>query len=181
MIGFWHFFTITLNCDSSQSVTVHDSLHSLLDHERLLFLSDEWRTKVPADTLNCLDRHLSDEWILEVGESYVATDGQSASLSWNKAPICGLRPDFYYCQTVAGLLIRGAVSDERTGLSFTIAAGFASAVILGSESRGIRDHILLSQIGDSLFVAPYYSQGYGGGFRSRLHTGILEESPRLLT
>jgi hypothetical protein len=30
---------------------------------------------------------------------------QSASLSWNKAPIWGLRPDLYYCQTVAGLLI----------------------------------------------------------------------------
>jgi hypothetical protein len=55
-------------------------------------------------------------------ESYVTTDGQSASLSWNKAPIWGLRPDFYYCQTVAGLLMWGALSDERTGLSFTSAA-----------------------------------------------------------
>jgi hypothetical protein len=27
-------------------------------------------------------------------ESYVTTDGQSASLSWYKAPIRGLRPDF---------------------------------------------------------------------------------------
>jgi hypothetical protein len=43
---------------------------------------------------------------------------QSASLSWNKAPIWGLRPDLYYCQTVAGLLMWGALSDERTGLSF---------------------------------------------------------------
>jgi hypothetical protein len=49
--------------------------------------------------------------------------GQSASLAWNKAPICGLRPDFYYRHTVAGLLIWDAFSDERTGLSFTIAAG----------------------------------------------------------
>jgi hypothetical protein len=47
-------------------------------------------------------------------ESYVTTDGQSASLSWNKAPIWGLRPDIYYCQTVAGLLVWGALSDERT-------------------------------------------------------------------
>jgi hypothetical protein len=29
---------------------------------------------------------------------------------------------FYYCQTVAGLFMWGAVSDERTDLSFTIAA-----------------------------------------------------------
>jgi hypothetical protein len=51
-------------------------------------------------------------------KSYVTTDGQSASLSWNKAPIWGLRPDFYYCLTVTGFLISGALSDERTGLSF---------------------------------------------------------------
>jgi hypothetical protein len=56
-------------------------------------------------------------------ESYVTTDCQSASLSWNKAPIWSLRPDFYYCQTVAGLLMWGALSDGMTGLSFAIAAG----------------------------------------------------------
>jgi hypothetical protein len=56
-------------------------------------------------------------------ESYVTTDGQSASLSWNKAPIWGLRPDLYYCQTVSGLLMWGALSVERMGLSFTVAAG----------------------------------------------------------
>jgi hypothetical protein len=56
-------------------------------------------------------------------EFYITTDYQSASLCWNKAPIWGLRPDFYYCQTVAGLLMWGAVSDERTGLSFKITAG----------------------------------------------------------
>jgi hypothetical protein len=54
-------------------------------------------------------------------ESYVTTDGQSASLSWNKPPIWGLRPDLDYCLTVAGLLMWGALSDERTGLSFPIA------------------------------------------------------------
>jgi hypothetical protein len=56
-------------------------------------------------------------------QSYVTTDGQSASLSWCQAHIWGLRSDFYYCQTVAGLLMWGALSDERTGLSVTIAAG----------------------------------------------------------
>jgi hypothetical protein len=44
-------------------------------------------------------------------------------------PVClgikqmGLQPDFYYCQTVAGLLMWGALSDERTGLWSTIAPG----------------------------------------------------------
>jgi hypothetical protein len=55
------------------------------------------------------------EWM-----SYITTDGQSASLSWNKAPIWGFRPDFYYCQTIAGLLMSGTLSDERSGLSFTM-------------------------------------------------------------
>jgi hypothetical protein len=35
----------------------------------------------------------------------------------------GLRPDLDYCLTVAGLLIWGALSNERTGLSFAIATG----------------------------------------------------------
>jgi hypothetical protein len=56
-------------------------------------------------------------------ESHVTTDGQSASLSWNKTPVWGLWPDFYYRRTVAGLLMWSALFDERTGLSFTIAAG----------------------------------------------------------
>jgi hypothetical protein len=56
-------------------------------------------------------------------QSYVTTDGQSASLSWNKAPIWGLWPDFYSCQTVAGFLMWGTLSHERAGLSFTFAAG----------------------------------------------------------
>jgi hypothetical protein len=56
-------------------------------------------------------------------QSYVTTDGQSTSLSWNKAPIWGLRPDLCYCQTFAGLFMWGALSDERTGMSFTTFAG----------------------------------------------------------
>jgi hypothetical protein len=51
---------------------------------------------------------------LSLSLSYITTDGQSASLSWYQAPIWGLWPDFYYCQTIAGL------SDERTVLSFTM-------------------------------------------------------------
>jgi hypothetical protein len=61
-------------------------------------------------------------WTSE-SESYITTDGQYASLSWIKAPIWNLRPDLYYCLTVVGLLIFCALSDGRTGLSFTVAAG----------------------------------------------------------
>jgi hypothetical protein len=56
---------------------------------------------------------------------------------------------FVTVKTVTGLLMWGALSDDRTGLSFTILLVLASAVILGSESRCTHDHILLSQILDS--------------------------------
>jgi hypothetical protein len=60
---------------------------------------------------------------ISLSQSYVTTDGQPASLSWNKAPIWGLRPDLDYCLTVAGFFDLGALSDERMGLSFAIATG----------------------------------------------------------
>jgi hypothetical protein len=83
-------------------------------------------------------------------ESYVTTDGQSASVSWNKAP-SGAYDQIFDSQTFADLLMWGALSDERTGLSFKIAAGLSSAVNLWSESRRTCDNILLSQIWDFPF------------------------------
>jgi hypothetical protein len=95
----------------------------------------------------------------------------------------------------------GALSDGRTDLSFTIAAGPRQR-ILCSGCHGTHDHILLSQIRDflnleghvpvftsprnrvaqvyslalgSLSFASYNSQGYGGGIRTRLHTGITNK------
>jgi hypothetical protein len=93
-------------------------------------------------------------------QSYVTTDGQSASLYWNKAPTWGLRPDFYSCQTVASLLMWGALSDERMGLSFTIAAGPRQRSPVGLAT--VFDSLRLKT---SLFVASYDSQDYGGGIR----------------
>jgi hypothetical protein len=101
-------------------------------------------------------------------ESYVTTDGSSASLSWNKAPVWGLRPDFYYRQTVAGLLIWGVLSDERVGLSFKLRLAHANAVILSSEYLGTRDHILPSQIG----VFPFRRLLRLSGLRRRYSTPI---------
>jgi hypothetical protein len=57
------------------------------------------------------------------------TDGQSASLSWYKALIRSLRPEFYFRTesgihlTVTFLIPWGALSDKRMGLSFVCAAG----------------------------------------------------------
>jgi hypothetical protein len=74
------------------------------------FVTDlhEWR--LAYDSLTNVSREVS----------HATTDGQSASLSWNKLPIWGLRQEFYYCQTVECLLNWSAFSEERKGLSFTI-------------------------------------------------------------
>jgi hypothetical protein len=93
-----------------------------------------------------------------------------------------------------------ALSDARTGLSFTIAAGSRQGSHSRPESRGTHDQILSSQIRDfpnlkyqipvfmsprdrvtqlypqspgSLFVVSYDSQDYGGGIRPRLHASFL--------
>jgi hypothetical protein len=64
----------------------------------------------------------------------------------NKATIWGLRPEFYYCQTVAGLLMWGALSDERTDLPFIIAAGPRQRSDSQARVPWDSEHILLSQI-----------------------------------
>jgi hypothetical protein len=75
------------------------------------------------------------------------SNGQSASLAWNEAPTWGLRPDFHYCQTVAGLLMWGAVFDVRRRICcLQLLLALTSAVILGSELGGTREHILVFQI-----------------------------------
>jgi hypothetical protein len=85
--------------------------------------SHSW-VRVPWDSWPYL---LSQIW--DFFESDVTTDGQSASLSWYKAPIWGLRPDFYFHTeygirlTVTFLIPWGTLSDERTGLAFVCAAG----------------------------------------------------------
>jgi hypothetical protein len=124
---------IIINYNSSQSITVVDSLHSFLDYECLL-LWLTWFSFTNRPLLRTKDDWLHSDWLLfykwltykSESESYITIDGQSVSLSRNKAPVWGLRPDLYYLQTVADLLMWrmwSALSDERTGLSFTIAPG----------------------------------------------------------
>jgi hypothetical protein len=86
------------------------SLHSLIHF--LPFILNQ--LQLPSPELDAI----LDNSLKRQSQSYVTTDGQSAILSWYKAPICGLTLDFYYCQTVAGFLTWGVLSDERTCQSF---------------------------------------------------------------
>jgi hypothetical protein len=121
-------------------------------------------------------------------------------------PILGPRRDFCYYDTVGGLLRWGTVSDEKTGLLFTITAGPRQRSHSQVRVRGSHDQILLSQIRDSpnlkrqvpifitpknrvaqlhpqalssLFVVSYDSQGYGGGIRTRFHAVTFTQCVRV--
>jgi hypothetical protein len=62
-----------------------------------------------------------------------------------------------------------ALPDNRTGLSFTIAAGPRRV----SHSRvRVPSIFYCLRFDTSLYIASYDSQGYGGDIRFRLHTGF---------
>jgi hypothetical protein len=83
-------------------------------------------------------------------QSHIATDGQSISKSWYRAPF-GAHDQIFICLRVTFLFPCGALSDERTGLSFVCAAGpcqrSLSRVLVPWDLR----RILLSQIWDFPF------------------------------
>jgi hypothetical protein len=98
-------------------------------------------------------------------QSYITTDGPSSSLSWNKTPIWGLRPDFItvrqlrvcWCGELS--LTRGRVCRLQLLLAL------ASALILRSESHGTVTIFYCLRFETSFFVASYDPQVYGGGIR----------------
>jgi hypothetical protein len=156
MIGFIDTaITITLNYNQLYHLTINNCLGPAPFHTGLRVVSLLlWLTWFWFTTRSLLLH----EWIrrtnhlrmntLSQSQSYITTDGQSASLSCNKAPIWGLRPNLYYCMTVAGLLIWALSLTGGWVCRLQLLLAFASAVTLGSESLGTRDHILLSQIRD---------------------------------
>jgi hypothetical protein len=116
------------------------------------------------------------------------------SKSKSKVPICGPWTNLYYYQTVAGLLMWGALSDESIGVYFTITAGprqrcrslvrvsndswpcFKYSHLRLPEPAGrsvLRKYIPREQCSPvspfptlgSPFDASYYQRCYGGGIR----------------
>jgi hypothetical protein len=105
-------------------------------------------------------------------ESHVTTNGQSASLSWCQAPIWDLQSDLYYLQTVACLLMWGALSDERVCRLQLLLASPAQS-FSGPSPVGLVTIFYCLRFETLLFVVSYDSQGYGGGIRPSLHKSIF--------
>jgi hypothetical protein len=59
------------------------------------------------------------------------TDGQPASLSWNKAPIWGLRPDLYYLCDNYGFFLMGRPVSELNCLMYSTVGSYREHLALG--------------------------------------------------
>jgi hypothetical protein len=67
------------------------------------------------------------------------------------SPILGPRKNLCYYQTAAGLLTWGALSDERTGLSFTVAGGSRQRSL---SSAGLMTIFYCLTLSDSRLPSP---------------------------
>jgi hypothetical protein len=76
-------------------------------------------SKLPEASTSC-------SWSVCQSQSHITTDSLSASLSWYQAPTWDPRPIFPildFLLPVSGLLMWGALSDEKSGLYFSVFAG----------------------------------------------------------
>jgi hypothetical protein len=121
------------------SLTEHVSMNTMSHTQNTLPWSPYW-SQSQQNCIRGYEPFKGRVWVLYYDRQSV---GHSV-LEWST--IWGLWLDFYYCQTVAGLLMWGALSDERTGCRLQLLLVLASAVIFGSESHGTRDHILVFHI-----------------------------------
>jgi hypothetical protein len=99
------------------------------------------------------------------------TDGPSASLSSNKAPIWG-KTRFLLLSDSCGFVDLGRSLWRKDGsVVHTWCWPSPAQLISGPSPLGLATIFYCLRFENSLFVASYDSQGYGGGIRPRLHTG----------
>jgi hypothetical protein len=146
------------------------SLHSFIPFLPLFSITFDCRlSQFSAATTNSGTQLSSSESESQC-ESYVTTDGQSASLSWNEAFIWGSRPDIYYCHTVMGLLLWALSLTRGRVCRYNRCWPLQAQSFSGSSPVGFLTIFYCLRFETSLFVASYDSQGYGAGIRPRLHT-----------
>jgi hypothetical protein len=133
------FLSITLNSDSLQSQIVYDSLHPLLDHERLLFHYDEWRVKnscsclglpwtIPV-SLESTVRVRVTLWLAVCRQSVRLGDTQTTRIVIFQLNTCGYSP--YIISSLTRVWVC------RLQLLLVL----ARAIILRSESRGTNERM----------------------------------------
>jgi hypothetical protein len=123
--------------------------------------------------------------------SYTAADGQFASSSWSRDPICGLRSDLYYCWTFVGrppwwedmpvIYMYSSLSLSYPSPLEPMTASYCfvwnSPNLEGRLPVFISHRNSVAQIyprtPGSLYVASYDSQRYSGDTLTRLHTGLF--------
>jgi hypothetical protein len=103
---------------------------------------------------------MSPNWLnSSQSQSHIAIDGQSVSKSWCRALSWGSWSDIYYC-LIDTVCSSGAPSLTRGRICLlNMLLALASAVFLGSESLGTRDHISVSQIWDFPFCCLLWLAG----------------------
>jgi hypothetical protein len=147
-------------------------------------------------------RFTQPEGLTSQSQSYFMTGSLlPISLSWQQAP-WDLKPEFLFSNwtlAVNSPYVTSSLTREWVR-HLQLLLGLVNAVILRFESRRTHNHILLSRIRDSpnlegqdpvfisprirvdqlypqslgsFFITSYESQGYGGGIRPRLHTGLV--------
>jgi hypothetical protein len=113
-------------------------------------------------------------------QSYVTTDCQSASLSWCQEPIWGTSQNFYNCQTVVVLLMRGSLSGERIYMWFKIAAGPRQRIYflakVPQDSWSYFYCLRFEAQSVWRFRSPYlYPPGTGWSSYAQFHTYLLKQ------
>jgi hypothetical protein len=108
-----------------------------------------------------------------VSQSYITTDGQSVSLSWNKAPIWDLTTRFLLLSDNCWFVYVGrSLWREDGSVVYSCSWPLPAQTFSGPTPMGLVTIIYCLRFETSLFVASCDSQGYGGGIRPRLHTGL---------
>jgi hypothetical protein len=143
-----------LTQEMSLQITMKSSCHFLLNHlgKWTLQNSTQFSNANSLSLIRCTTGISWSEFSTELpkSKSKLCYDrrsvGQSVLVS---STHLALTTKFLLLSDRCGFFKWGALSDERTGLPFTIAADPRQRSHSRSESLGTRDHILLSQIRDS--------------------------------